>query len=98
MAFQKQVVKKLLKKGYVVGSGALFGADYAIYEGDPTEFHASHLVYAREGRGVLGFDEVLGIERVARSTRKKFLIPMRGAKGGVELVELEWGKERRSNG
>ena len=69
-----------------MSSGANFGADFAVYEGDPAEFHASHLVMAGHRRGKVGFHELMAMERVARSARKKVLVPFWGEEGTLEFL------------
>jgi len=61
----------LWHKGYYITEGSKFGADYLVYSGDPSCFHAQFLVLVKQYTEFFIVDEMVTLTRLANSVKKK---------------------------
>jgi len=64
----------LWHKGYYITEGSKFGADYLVYSGDPSCFHAQFLVLVKQYTEFFIADEMVTLTRLANSVKKKVVL------------------------
>jgi len=64
------VFRDLWQRGYCVTSGAKFGGDFLVYEGDPRTHHASMVVLLASADAGLSGGQLTGMVRLATAVRK----------------------------
>lgn len=86
------VFKDLRDKDYVVKAGAKYGALFRVYEKGilPGKEHARWLVIPVKSEGKLVFEDILGKNRIANSTRKSMLLAFVDNDNTVTYLELKW--------
>ena len=70
------VFHDLWKKGWYITSGAKFGADFLLYPGDPSQYHATCLVLVRPPSQALTCNDWVAAARVAHGAKKVLLLAL----------------------
>ena len=88
------VYRDLRIKGYVVKSGAKYGADFRVYEKGfkPGKKHAKWIVFVDHESKKLTWHEFSAKNRVAHSTKKNLLLAIVDEEGDITYYEVRWVK------
>lgn len=94
---EKYIVYKDLKsRGYIVGAGLKFGADFRVYEKgaklEDKNVHSKWIVWVFRQGDKLDLEFLASVIRVAHSTKKKVLIAVVDIEGDVTYYEFGWVK------
>ena len=84
------VYKELRKKGFIVKTGAKFGAEFRVYK--KGERHARWLVHITSDRAKTNFKDLISKTRISHSSAKKLLIAVIDSQEDTTYLEIDWTK------
>ncbi len=88
------VYKDLKSRGYIVGAGLKFGADFRVYEKGAKikdrNVHSKWIVWVFRQGDKIDLEFLASVVRVAHSTRKKVLLAVVDVEGDVTYYEIDW--------
>lgn len=88
------VFKDLRSKGYNIKTGAKYGTEFRAYEKGvlPGKAHAKWLIAPAKEDERISWQEILGKNRIANSTKKRMLLAIVDNDNSVTYIELKWTK------
>ncbi len=86
------VYKLLRDRGYVIKSGAKYGVHFRVYERSKEREHSRFLVFVLDARKEISAHELLGLNRVAHSVRKRLWLAIVDDELDVVFIQLLWVK------
>mmetsp|Transcript_9611 Transcript_9611/g.19641 ORF Transcript_9611/g.19641 Transcript_9611/m.19641 type:complete len:287 (-) Transcript_9611:570-1430(-) len=90
------VFSDLWERGYFITSGIKFGVDFLAYAGDPSLFHAALMVVVKtDSDVVMMMEELVSLERLSKSTKKRACVAYCGGSGHVAYLGFQWHKRLR---
>lgn len=94
---RRAVFDDLRDRGYILGCGSKFGADFLAYAGDQQLFHAALAVVVADGDTPLAARDIVALGRLGDSTRKRTVLAwtQQGGKHerhklAVKYVGVQW--------
>jgi tRNA-intron lyase len=87
---KKRVVVELWSRGYWLGRGANFGADYLAYEGNPQVYHAALLVVIKEWNTAISMKALTAMSRLATTVKKHAILATEDPQGRIVFVRFRW--------
>lgn len=88
------VYEDLRRKGFILKSGANYGADFSVYDKGkkPGKAHSSWLLSIENTSKGMKMEGFILKNRVANSTKKKVLLAIVNPEGGILYYEVGWKK------
>lgn len=87
---KKRVVCELWSRGFWIGRGANFGADYLVYEGNPQVYHAALLVVVQEWNNAMSLKALSAMARLATTVKKHGVIATENPQGKIVFIRFKW--------
>lgn len=83
------MVRELWRRGFWIGKGTNFGADFLLYNAYPACYHAGQLVVVKEWDEAMSVRALMGLARLATTVRKQAWIATEH-EGRVVLLRVGW--------